>query len=71
MENDRRLLAAAIFALVAAYFLTNLHKAIPQPTGGEGGFGGVYVYNTVTGSTVFCVRARCLNARVVPTPESE
>jgi hypothetical protein len=35
MENDRRLLAAAIFALAAAYFLTNLHKAIPQPDRGE------------------------------------
>jgi hypothetical protein len=33
MENDRRLLAAAIFALAAAYFLTNLYKATPMSVG--------------------------------------
>jgi hypothetical protein len=65
MENDRRLLAAAIFALAAAYFLTNLHKAIPQPVGGEGDDGGVFIYNTVTGNVVLCRQgvgpAFCLN----------
>ena len=53
MENDRRLLAAAIFALAAAYFLTNLHKATPQQTANDVG-GGVYIHNTVTGSVKFC-----------------
>ena len=62
MENDRRLLAAAIFALAAAYFLTNLHKATPQPTGGEGSYGGVYIHNTVTGNAVYCVGPRCMTA---------
>ncbi len=65
MENDRRLLAAAIFALAAAYFLTNLHKATPQQLGGEGDSGGVFIHNTVTGNTVYCRqgfgRAFCLN----------
>jgi len=74
MENDRRLLAAAIFALAAAYFLTNLHKAIQQPVGGEGEDGGVFIYNTVTGSTFYCRqgfgRAFCLKARF-PTPETK
>jgi hypothetical protein len=54
MENDRRLLAAAIFALAAAYFLTNLQKATPMPVGGEGTYGGVYIHNTVTGNVVVC-----------------
>jgi hypothetical protein len=55
MENDKRLLAAAIFALAAAYFLTNLHKATAMEMGGEGRYGGVYIHNTVTGSVVFCM----------------
>jgi hypothetical protein len=55
MENDRRLLAAAIFALAAAYFLTNLHKATAMEMGGEGSFGGVYIHNTATGSVYFCM----------------
>lgn len=54
MEKDKRLLAAAIFALAAAYFLTNLHKATAMEMGGEGVWGGVYIHNTVTGSVVFC-----------------
>ena len=62
MDNDRRLLAAAIFALAAAYFLTNLHKATPMPVGGEGGIGGVYIHNTVTGTAVYCVGPRCMAA---------
>jgi hypothetical protein len=62
MENDRRLLAAAIFALAAAYFLTNLYKATPMPVGGEGSLGGVYIHNTVTGDVVHCyARLRCRN----------
>jgi hypothetical protein len=56
MENDRRLLAAAIFALAAAYFLTNLHKATAAQVGGEGSSGGVFIHNTVTGTAVFCDR---------------
>jgi len=53
MDKDKRLLAAAIFALAAAYFLTNLHKATAIED-------GVYIHNTVTGSVVFCVRPyRC------------
>jgi hypothetical protein len=37
-----------------------LHKAIPQPVGGEGDLGGVYIHNTVTGDVVHCVgRTRC------------
>ena len=55
MENDRRLLAAAIFALAAAYFLTNLYKATAMETGGEGLYGGVYIHNTATGSVYFCM----------------
>lgn len=55
MEKDKRLLAAAIFALAAAYFLTNLHKATAMEMGGEGMYGGVYIHNTVTGSVVFCI----------------
>ena len=74
MENDRRLLAAAIFALAAAYFLTNLYKAIPQPVGGEGEVGGVFIYNTVTGNPFYCRQgygyAFCLKARF-PTPETK
>ena len=63
MENDRRLLAAAIFALAAAYFLTNLHKVTPQQAGGEGNRGGVYIYNSVTGSvTWFCYDRTCYDA---------
>ncbi len=55
MENDRRLLAAAIFALAAAYFVTNLHKATPPAVGGKGvGHGGVFIHNTVTGKVVWC-----------------
>ncbi len=62
MENDRRLLAAAIFALAAAYFLTNLYKATPMPVGGEGDKGGVYIHNTVTGNAVVCyARNQCRN----------
>jgi hypothetical protein len=58
MENDRRLLAAAIFALAAAYFLTNLHKATPPAVGGESGLhGGVFIHNTVTGTVVWCHQA--------------
>ena len=64
MENDRRLLAAAIFALAAAYFLTNLHKVTQQLVGGEGGLGGVYIYNSVTGNvTWFCVNDTCYAAK--------
>jgi|688.fasta_scaffold192547_3 hypothetical protein len=62
MENDRRLLAAAIFALAAAYFLTNLHKATAMPVGGEGTYGGVYIHNTVTGSVYFCMSLRSCTA---------
>lgn len=61
MEKDKRLLAAAIFALAAAYFLTNLHKATAMEMGGEGEWGGVYIHNTVTGSVVFCMGGeRCI-----------
>ena len=59
MENDRRLLAAAIFALAAAYFLTNLHKATAMEIGGQGGVGGVYIHNTVTGSVKYCAFDEC------------
>jgi len=59
MENDRRLLAAAIFALAAAYFLTNLHKATPQQTASEYG-GGVFIHNTVTGKVVWCHNEVCV-----------
>lgn len=55
MEKDKRLLAAAIFALAAAYFLTNLHKATAMEMGGDGNAGGVYIHNTVTGSVYFCL----------------
>lgn len=55
MDKDKRLLAAAIFSLAAAYFLTNLHKATAMEVGGEGRNGGVYIHNTVTGSVYFCV----------------
>ncbi len=75
MENDRRLLAAAIFALAAAYFLTNLHKATPQPVGGEGASGGVFIHNTVTGNTFYCQHRGaywCKNARfTAPKIETE
>lgn len=70
MENDRRLLAAAIFALAAAYFLTNLHKATPQNPG-DGTDGGVFIYNTVTGNAVYCKSvygASCHKARF-PMPK--
>ncbi len=52
MDNDKRLLAAAIFALAAAYFLTNLHKATPSQTGPI-----VFIHNTVTGSVTACSAA--------------
>jgi len=56
MEKDKRLLAAAIFALAAAYFLTNLHKATAMEMGGNNGtYGGVYIHNTATGSVYFCM----------------
>jgi hypothetical protein len=71
MENDRRLLAAAIFALAAAYFLTNLHKAAPQPVGGEGDDGGVFIYNTVTGNTVFCKSSFGTYCRKARFPKAE
>lgn len=58
MENDRRLLAAAIFALAAAYFLTNLYKGTPQNPG-DGSYGGVYIHNTITGSVKFCRNFGC------------
>ena len=59
MENDKRLLAAAIFALAAAYFLTHLHKATPQPIGGEGIQGGIFIHNTVTGNVKYCSAINC------------
>jgi hypothetical protein len=59
MEKDKRLLAAAIFALAAAYFLTNLHKATAMEVGGQGSFGGVYIHNTVTGSVKYCALDNC------------
>jgi hypothetical protein len=59
MEKDKRLLAAAIFALAAAYFLTNLHKATAMEMGGNGAYGGVYIHNTVTGSVKFCTTDGC------------
>jgi hypothetical protein len=58
MENDRRLLAAAIFALAAAYFLTNLHKATPAQTGS---FPLVFIHNTVTGSVKACATNGCVS----------
>jgi hypothetical protein len=60
MEKDTRLLAAAIFALAAAYFLTNLHKATAMEVGGAGIAGGVYIHNTVTGSVKYCIADDCL-----------
>jgi hypothetical protein len=64
MENDRHLLAAAIFALAVAYFLTNLHKVTQQPLGGEGDRGGVHIYNSVTGNvTWFCFEETCYAAK--------
>lgn len=57
MDKDKRLLAAAIFALAAAYFSTNLYKATAMEVGGEGTNGGVYIHNTVTGSVYFCAGA--------------
>jgi hypothetical protein len=56
MENDRRLLAAAIFALAAAYLLTNLHKATP-----ENDTGGVWIHNTVTGGVKWCHPQGCVS----------
>ena len=62
MENDRRLLAAAIFALAAAYFLTNLHKGTPLHVAEGSPAGGVYIHNTVTGNVVFCYAGtKCRN----------
>jgi hypothetical protein len=62
MEKDKRLLAAAIFALAAAYFLTNLHKATATEMGGEGNAGGVYIHNSVTGSVKYCDLNICVPA---------
>jgi hypothetical protein len=59
MEKDTRLLAAAIFALAAAYFLTNLNKAVP-----ENDTGGVWIHNTITGSVKWCHPQGC----VIPEP---
>jgi hypothetical protein len=59
MDKDKRLLAAAIFALAVAYFLTNLHKATATEMGGEGDSGGVYIHNTVTGSVKYCALNFC------------
>jgi hypothetical protein len=61
MENDRRLLAAAIFALAAAYFFTNLQKATPEDAG-DGSYGGVYIHNTITGRVTLCRGSVCVEA---------
>jgi hypothetical protein len=63
MENERRLLAAAIFALAAAYFLTNLHKATPQQTANDVVPAGVYIHNTITGSVTYCRGTACAVAK--------
>ena len=61
MEKDKRLLAAAIFALAAAYFLTNLHKATAMEVGGAGVAGGVYIHNSITGSVKWCDPGGCVS----------
>jgi hypothetical protein len=63
MENDRRLLAAAVFALAAAYFLTNLHRATQDQSGG-----GIFVHNVVTGSVKWCHPQGCVTPTKVPSP---
>jgi hypothetical protein len=57
MEKDKRLLAAAIFALAAAYFLTNLHKPVPA----HDDAGGVYIHNSITGSVKWCAPGGCVS----------
>jgi hypothetical protein len=56
-DTTLRLLAAAIFALAAAYFLTNLHKGVV--TQNEFKYAPIYVYNTVTGVVKICEYQAC------------
>jgi hypothetical protein len=56
-DTTLRLLAAAIFALAAAHFLTNLHKGVTIQSGSVNA--PIYVYNTVTGVVKNCDYRAC------------
>ena len=53
-DKAAKLLAGAIVAAGLLHFLTGLHRA--ENAGGSVG-GGVVIYNTVTGSAVWCMQA--------------
>jgi hypothetical protein len=52
-DKTAKLLAGVILAAAFLHFLTGLHRA---ENTGDGISGGVVIYNTVTGSAVWCLR---------------
>ena len=62
-DKGARMIMIGLLALAAAYFLTHLHEAT---TPGEGI--GVFVTNTITGTTTSCGPEACVVLPVKPAP---
>jgi hypothetical protein len=63
-DKAAKLLAVAIVTAAVLHFLTGLHRS--ENAGGSVG-GGVIIYNTVTGSAVWCMQA-CNDAEKLSNP---